>query len=124
LPYCRICGAKLEENAHFCHKCGTPVVTFPIAPSAPARPKHTNRISPEVIALIAVIVTAVIVSVFVASLFFSINLNQTNNNANQTNVNQLSFNFQGETAKANVLLQNLIGKTIPNKLQLNCGVSG
>ena len=110
MTYCRICGAQLEENARFCHKCGTPVVIFTPAPP-PARPVQKNRVSPEVIALIAVVAVAVIVSIFVFSLFYSVNFNQTND-SNQTNVNKLSFNFQGGMAKANVnvLAQNLMGK--------------
>lgn len=26
--FCRICGVKLNEDAEFCHKCGTKVITF------------------------------------------------------------------------------------------------
>ena len=100
----------MEENARFCHKCGTPVVIFTPAPP-PARPVQKNRVSLEVIALVAIVAVAVIVSIFVFSLFYSVNFNQAND-SNQTNVNKLSFNFQGDLPKVNVLAQNLRGKTL------------
>ncbi|HKM60748.1 MAG TPA: zinc ribbon domain-containing protein [Candidatus Bathyarchaeia archaeon] len=110
MPYCRICGTKLEENALFCHKCGTPAAFLSSAPS-PARPMEKSPFLVPVIILIAVVVVAVIVGVFIFWTFYSVNFNQSNG-SNQTNVNELSFNFQGDIAKANVIAQNLIGKTV------------
>ncbi|MGD0203081.1 MAG: zinc-ribbon domain-containing protein [Candidatus Bathyarchaeia archaeon] len=110
MPYCRICGTKLEENARFCHKCGTPVATFTPAPP-PARPTEKNPFLVPVIILIAVVTIAIIVGVVIFWTFYSVNFNQANG-ANQTNVHELSFNFQGDMAKVNVIAQNLIGKTV------------
>ena len=109
MPYCRICGTKLEENARFCHKCGTPAVTFTPAPPS-ARPMEKNPFLVPVIILIAVVIVAVIVGVFVFWLF-SVNFNQASG-SNQTNGNELSFNFHGDMAKVNIVAQNLIGKTV------------
>ena len=111
MPYCRRCGAQLEENAHFCHKCGTPVITFvPILPP-PAAPTRKKGVSPEVIAIIAVVVAVVIVSIFVFSLLYSAKVNQTNDNSNQGNSMSLGFNTLAGAPKANVLAQNLNDKT-------------
>jgi len=109
LPYCRICGAQLEENAYFCHKCGTPVVTFTPAPP-PARSTGKNPFLVPVIILIAVVVVAVIVGVFIFWTFYN-SFNQSNG-ASQTNGQQLSFNFHDDIARANGITQNLIGKTV------------
>jgi len=112
LPYCRRCGTRLEENARFCHKCGTQVVIFSPAPPAKSAPK--NSVSTPVIVLIAVAVAlAVIVSVFIFLTFYPVNFNQTNpaNQANQTNITKLSFKLQEDIAQANVLAQNLTDKT-------------
>ena len=109
MPYCRICGAKLEENARFCHKCGTPAVTVTAALS-PAKPMEKNPFLVPVIILIAVVTIAVIVGVFVFWTVYS-NFNQANG-SNQTNGNELSFNFHGDMAKVNIIAQNLIGKTV------------
>jgi uncharacterized membrane protein len=49
MPYCRKCGAKLEENARFCHACGDQVATATSVPVAhmkgrsPLSPKATNK---------------------------------------------------------------------------------
>ena len=109
MPYCRICGTKLEENARFCHKCGTPAVTLTPAPP-PARPMEKNPFLVPVIILIAVVIAAVIVGVFIFW-FYSLNFNQASG-SNQTNVQELSFNFHGDMTKVNVIAQNLIGKTV------------
>lgn len=112
MPYCRICGAQLEENAYFCHKCGTPIVTLTsVPPPLSARSTQKKRISPEVIVLVAVVAVAIIVSIIVFSLLFSVNFNQTNNNTTQGNTMKLSFNLQDEATKVCVLNQNLIQKT-------------
>lgn len=112
MPYCRICGAQLEENARFCHKCGTPIVICPPAPPPPppAKPVQKHRVSPEIVALIVVVAVAVIVSLVVFSLFYSTNFNQTND-SNQTNVSRLNFHVQGGIPNVNVLAQNLTSKT-------------
>jgi multidrug resistance efflux pump len=110
LPYCRICGTKLEENAHFCHKCGTPVADITVAPP-PVRSMEKNPFLVPVIVLIAVVIVAVVVGAFIFWTFYSINFNQTNG-GNQTNGNEVSFNFHGLIANVNVIAQDLMGKTV------------
>jgi len=109
LPYCRICGNKLEENAHFCHKCGTPVATFTPAPQA--MPMKKNSFLIPVIIMIAVLVVAVIVGVIVFWQFYN-NFNQANGSS-QSNGNEFSFNLHGDAAQINVITQNFLGKTNP-----------
>ena len=56
--------------AHFCHKCGTPVITYNPPPATPSKPLPPLRKDPIVIgavALVAILVTAVVIAaVFVA----------------------------------------------------------
>ena len=87
----------------------TRVTVTPAPPSA--RPMEKNPFLVPVIILIAVVVVAVIVGVFIFWTFSPVNFNQANG-ANQTNGNELSFNLHGDMAKANVIAQNLMGKTI------------
>ena len=102
----------MEENAHFCHKCGTPVVTFtPVPPIPPAKPAQKKRFSTEVIVLISVVAIAAIVLIIVFALLFSANFNQANNNANGGNTMNLIFKVQGDPTKVCALNQNLIQKT-------------
>jgi hypothetical protein len=112
LPYCRICGTKLEENAHFCHKCGTPVATLTPAPpiAKSTKPAQKSPFLVPLIILLALVVVAVILGAFVLWTI-SVNFNQSNG-SNQSNGNELSFNLHGDMAKANVTAQNLICKTI------------
>ena len=109
--YCRRCGTKLEENARFCHKCGTPVATAPPAPQARPMPIGKNPFLIPVIILIAIVVTAVIVSAIVFAPIYPLNFNQTNQD-NQPNINKLNLNFQSDNAQVNVIAQNLTGKNI------------
>jgi predicted permease len=107
LPYCRICGTKIEENAHFCHRCGTPVATFTAA--SQAKPMKKSSMLIPVIILIAVLVVAVIVGALVFWAFYS-SFNRANG-SNQSNGSELSFNFLGYIAKINGITQNFLGKT-------------
>jgi hypothetical protein len=112
VPYCRRCGAKLDETAHFCQKCGTPVVAF--APTAPAKPARQLRREPLVIAaiaLIAILLTAVIVSAVVFAPLSPVNFNQTNQDTHP-NINTLNLNFQANTAQVDVITQNITNKNI------------
>jgi uncharacterized membrane protein YvbJ len=112
LPYCRICGAKLEENAHFCHKCGTPAAVLTPAVS-PVKAKEKNPYLVPTIVLIAVVLVAVIVGVIVFWTIYSVNFNQSNGSS-QTNGkdNELSLNSHVDTAKVNFVAKNLLGKTV------------
>ena len=106
MPYCRRCGVQLEENARFCHKCGTQVVTFALTPAA-TRQTQKRIVHKEIIALVGIVAVAVLVSVFAFSMFYQqFNFNPAND-ANQTNVNKLSFNFQAGTPQVNVSAQSL-----------------
>lgn len=109
MPYCRRCGTKLDENAHFCQKCGTPVTTF--APAAPAKPMRKDPLVITAIALISILVTAVIVSAVVFSPVYPVNFNQTNQD-NHPNINTLNLNFQAGTAQVDVITQNITDKNI------------
>jgi uncharacterized membrane protein YvbJ len=90
MPYCDRCGTKLEENAHFCQRCGASVTVFvPPVPPTPAPAKSLRNDSAVIIAvvLVAVLVVAVIViAVFLA--LYPISFNQTNSG---NGVNQINF---------------------------------
>jgi uncharacterized membrane protein YvbJ len=84
MPYCRTCGAKLEENARYCTKCGTPAAIQisppppPLsAPSARPFPKESQIILIAVV-LVSVFVVALIAIMIFAGPIFSMNYNQTN----------------------------------------------
>lgn len=112
MPYCRKCGTRLDEDAHFCHKCGTPVATFaPSAPTKSAKPLMKEPLVIAVLALIAVLVTAAIVVAVVFAPLFPVNFNQTNQD-NHSGVNTLNLNVQANTAQINVITQNVADQNI------------
>jgi hypothetical protein len=62
MPYCRKCGAQLDEQARFCPKCGTPV-------NQPAsQPYRTRRTGPFPITIIAIIAGALILGLVIVPL--------------------------------------------------------
>lgn len=105
MTYCRRCGVQLQENAEFCHKCGTPVVDFLPPPPPPetslastsqpatSRRKPTN--STPTIVLVAVLAAALIV---VTGIVVILTLNPTNasqmNPTNQTNTTNFAYRIQ------------------------------
>jgi hypothetical protein len=120
VPYCRKCGAKLDEDARFCHVCGTPVaaVTAATRPTAPKR-RRPFYILPVII-LIAVLLTAVIVTAIIFLPFTPVNLNQTRQLDSEVGVNNLILGFQADVAQVNVFFENLPDKM----LFLNVTASG
>jgi len=67
MPYCRHCGAELEENAKFCSKCGTPVAMQTIERKEPIGRKR-RLMSPWAIAGIVVLAAIVIAALIVIPL--------------------------------------------------------
>ena len=107
MPYCRRCGTKLDENAHFCHKCGTPVITYvPPAPSAPMKPIRNDPIIIAAIVLIVILVVGVVVVALLAAPFSTVNFNQSYQD-NSANINKLNLNVQIDGAKVNVFAKNV-----------------
>jgi len=88
LPYCRKCGVKLEENAHFCDKCGTQVAATFVPPtqSAPMRPIRSDPLFVVGMVLIAIVISAIIIG---AIIFVVFHLDFSQSNASQQNVNSL-----------------------------------
>lgn len=114
MPYCRRCGTKLDEDAHFCHKCGTPVAVFvpvPVAPTKPVRPIRKEPFVIAAIALIAMLIVAVIVSAVIFAPVASLNFNQTNQDSH-SNVDTLNLNLQADSAQVDVITQNITGQNI------------
>jgi hypothetical protein len=107
MPYCRKCGAKLEEEARFCHVCGTPVA----AVAVPAMPRRKRPFPLPALILIPLLLTAVVVSAFFFLPFQAVHFNQTNQ-VTKTNVNNLILDFQADIAQVNVFFKNLTDKMV------------
>jgi hypothetical protein len=106
MTYCRKCGAKLDEDAKFCHVCGAPVVpvTTTTRPTATKRRQSSYLI--PVIILIAVLLTAIIISALLFLPFQPVDFNQTNQ-VPKTSMNNVLVDLQVDVANVNVSFKNL-----------------
>jgi len=111
MPYCRKCGAKLDEGARFCRVCGTPVaaVTAAAMPTAPKRRRPLYLL--PVAILIAVLLTAVVIGALVFLPFYPVHFDQTNRVA-KAGVENLILDFQVDVAQVNVFFKNLSGNMV------------
>jgi zinc-ribbon domain len=108
VPYCRRCGTKLADDAHFCQKCGTPVL-FTYPSPAPLAPNKTARNDPFIIAaivLITILVGGVVVAVLLTASFATVNINQSYRD-NTAGINKLNLNVETQALKVNVFTQNI-----------------
>jgi hypothetical protein len=113
MPYCRKCGAKLDEDARFCPVCGTPVPSVaPVEKSAtPQRTSQHPRktIFPLVgIVLIAILVISVVGVVIAFAPFQPVSFSQSNE-ATAGNVDTLNLVIEADVANVNVILKDLPG---------------
>ncbi len=111
LPYCRKCGAKLEEDTRFCYVCGTPVAAAPAAP-APTPRRVTRRGRPTYI-LAAVLIAILLLAIAFAAIIFlpisPVSYTQTNTMPARNGVTQLNLNLQADTADINIIPQRVNG---------------
>jgi hypothetical protein len=106
MPYCRKCGAKLDDDARFCHVCGTPVVAVTATPrlAAPKRRRPVYLLPVAILA--AVLLTAIVIGALIFLPFYPVHFNQTNQ-VPKDNVNSLFVELQSDVAHVNVFLKNL-----------------
>jgi hypothetical protein len=107
MPYCRKCGAKLEEEARFCHVCGTPVA----AVTVPAMPRRRRPFLLPVIILIVILLAAIVFGALVFLPFYHVHFDQTNQVA-KAGVDNLILDFQADAAQVNVFFRNLPDKMV------------
>jgi hypothetical protein len=106
MTYCRKCGAKLDEDAKFCHVCGTPVapVATGVMPSAPKRTRHIYLIL--VIILIAVLLTTLVIAALLLLPFYPVHFNETKQ-VPKADMNIVLVDLQVDVANVNVSFKNL-----------------
>jgi len=112
MPYCRKCGAKLEENAWFCQVCGTPVADVAAPASAPARRTRRQPHLVLVAVLIGVLLLALALSAVAFLPFNPVNFNQTNSVAAQPGVDHLNLDLNADVADVNIIPQRLDGSLV------------
>ena len=113
MPYCHKCGSKLDEDAKFCHVCGTPVTPIPtVTPRAAAPPpRRTHPLPLAAAILIAILVIAVVTTVIIFLPVVPVSFNQSNE-ASAANVNSLNLTIDADIANVNVSFRNLPGNQL------------
>ncbi len=110
MPYCRNCGAVLEENASFCPKCGTSVPMRPVERTERVA-RERRPISPLTIWAIAGLVVVVVVALIAIPLLLggflpfgqvvgSGNVRTENRNFSDFTVVEVSSGFQVQVTQA------------------------
>lgn len=113
MPYCRKCGAKLDDTARFCHVCGTPV-TPSSSYAQQAMPAQTHRQVRRTgfpLAVIVVIIVAVLIFAALAVSFLPfqpVNFSQ-ENEASAASVNTLKLNVNADLANVRISFRDLPG---------------
>ena len=105
MPYCRKCGAKLDETARFCHVCGTPVVTATPAAKPVATKRRPFYVLPVAI-LIAVLISAIVISALFVLPFYPVHFNQ-EYKVPKANVDHLLLEFEADVAQVNVFFESM-----------------
>lgn len=73
MPFCSKCGTKLDKDAKYCPKCGTPTAaTREIASSEPVGKGSRRPMSSLTIALIVIIAVVVIIALISTVFFFGV----------------------------------------------------
>lgn len=102
MPYCRRCGAQIEENARFCYKCGTQVAAYVVPPSpVKSTPIHKDPFLLAVIGLVIILVTVLIVVVVLLVPVSPWNISESLEDKTP-NVNTLNLNFDTNIGQVNV----------------------
>jgi hypothetical protein len=125
MPYCGKCGTKLEDDARFCHKCGSPVAIYPPPqqvyvprPVEPAKPLHKDSLVVVSIALVAVLVVAVVAVVILAAPFATWSSNESLEDKT-VGVKTLNFDFHTNVGKVVVFTQKMGNNNIGIYIQAN-----
>jgi hypothetical protein len=116
MPYCRKCGAQLDEDARFCRKCGAPVEGEPFSSTASSRRMRRRRVFPTAI-LIGILAVAFLLVVFVFLPFGSVDFSQTNVASEVSGVNTVKLNFDADVADVNIIPTDLPNQLV--KLEVN-----
>jgi len=123
MAYCWKCGAKLEENAEYCHVCGTPVRTPSVRPGVPSRPGARTGWTP--VHTLAVVLGSILIVGLIASVFFllpvqPVNFTRFEQVPSQSGVNAINLNLTADVAAFNITFGDLNG----NAMTLNVSATG
>jgi len=118
MPYCYKCGAKLEEDANFCHVCGTPVGAPAMA--APARRRERTPYLLPITVLITIVVVAIVAGAIIFAPVRPVDFNQSEEAPFELGIDRLSVDLDADVARVNITFEDLPG----NLVVLNVSATG
>lgn len=115
MPYCWKCGAKLEENAEYCHVCGTPVRTSSVPSGVPSRPGARRGWTP--VHTLAIVLGSILILGVIASVFFllpvqPVNFTRFEQVSSQSGVDAVNLNLTADVAAFNITFGDLNGSAM------------
>jgi hypothetical protein len=119
MPYCRRCGNKIDDDARFCYKCGTPVDPYvqpvqptyqpypdyqqaPETPTKTAKPFYKDPVIMVTIGLVTILLTAVIIVAFMVAPLTPWSFTKSLSDENQ-NIDTLNLNFHTNVGQVTVM---------------------
>jgi hypothetical protein len=127
MPFCRRCGTKLEEEARFCHKCGTPVfvATYPAPPPpqtaykpSQMKPWHKDTLVVATISLVSILVVAVVAAALSTAPLGKWDLSESLEDKTE-GVKNVSLNFQTNVGQIIIFTQEMGNNNIGIYIQAN-----
>lgn len=119
MPYCRKCGAKLDEGTKYCHVCGTSVAVPSVIEYA--RRERRPLFAPAII-LIALLVAAFVIAVFIFLPVRTIDIEESRYIPSQVGVDNIELVLAADVANVNVTFENLADKLVVLNVSANGGV--
>jgi hypothetical protein len=124
MSHCWKCGTKLDEDAKFCHVCGTPVGTPTVSPPPPPRPVMRKGWSPLytlAIVLGAILIFGAIVGAFVFLPVRSVSFNESHQVLSENGVNAADLDLSADVARFNITFADLNGRVMTMNVSANGG---
>ncbi len=125
MPYCRKCGAELDEYTRFCPTCGTAV--GPLVAESEKRRKKRRPISLLAIALIALIVAAVVIAALAAIALLPVHtvgpVTRQMTARSKSDVNTLDLDITVDVAALNIAFEDLTGELQSPSIILNASAT-
>jgi len=112
LPFCKKCGAELDEDARFCPNCGTPVAPPVAEPERRIKREERRPISTLAIVLIALVVTAAVIVALAFLPVRAVDVSESRDVPYQAGVDTLNLDFNADVAGVNVAFEDLVGKLV------------
>lgn len=107
MPYCRKCGAQVDEDAKFCPKCGTLIASPPAKIEERIERPRREPLGFIAIVLISILVIAVVVAALVFLPIRTVSASESRSIPYQTEAKALNLRFAADVSGVNITFEEL-----------------